>query len=680
MSADVLASVDALRDRVQEVVARRRATNPDLDDPMRGLYVTDDDVDRLLTEEGREEPGGGPLARTGGVLEQLAMRFDLSLLDIDLLLVAVAPDLEPRFERLYGYLHDDVTKRRATPGLALELLGLANHDAGARARLALDGPLVTAGLLEVEDDSRPFLSRTLRVPDRVVRHLLGDDAPDSVVLDLLDETPPRVSGSEGIARSFEAGAWLVYLRERPGTAGRAAGSTAMTGLGLGALVVDLRRMGDDAPAVARAVAREARLLGAGVVAGPIEVLADRSPAAVRAFADLSCPTVLLGRVQWEPAWSTSVAVSLDAPSPSLDERARLWLQSANGDAAAIKNGATDTFLLPPEAISRSMTAARVHAAAAGQPLEVEHVLAGARSQNAAGLERLARRIEPAIGWDSLVLPPAIRTQLDDLADRCRHREIVIDEWQMRPGGGRGRGVTALFAGDPGTGKTMAAEVIAGALGLDLYQVNLATVIDKYIGETEKNLERIFSEADGINGVILFDEADALFGKRSEVSDAHDRHANIEVAFLLQRMESFDGLAILSTNLRANLDEAFGRRLDAIIDFPMPDEALRELLWDRCLGTRLPRADDLDLGLCARSFELSGGSIRSIAVTVAYRSAATGRPVSMSDVMRATRLEYRKLGRLVHEAEFGEWSVEDVALPDGAPLASSVASPAVGPPP
>jgi SpoVK/Ycf46/Vps4 family AAA+-type ATPase len=298
---------------------------------------------------------------------------------------------------------------------------------------------------------------------------------------------------------------------------------------------------------------------------------------------------------------------------------------------------------------------------------VGHVLAGARSQNAAGLERLARRIEPAIGWDSLVLAPAIRTQLDDLASRCRHREIVIDEWQMRPGGGRGRGVTALFAGDPGTGKTMAAEVIAGALGLDLYQVNLATVVDKYIGETEKNLERIFSEADGINGVILFDEADALFGKRSEVSDAHDRHANIEVAFLLQRMESFDGLAILSTNLRANLDEAFGRRLDSIIDFPMPDEALREVLWDRCLGTRLPRADDLDLGLCARSFELSGGSIRSIVVTVAYSAAATGRAVTMADVMRATRLEYRKLGRLVHEAEFGEWSTDDRELPDRAPV-------------
>ena len=470
MSTDVLESMAALRARVQEVVTRRRATNPDLDDPMRGLYITDDDVDRLLANGAPAGASGPALAQAGGVLERLSLGFDLSLLDIDMLLVAVAPDLDPRFERLYGYLHDDVTKRRATPGLALELLGLPGHDADARARVALDGPMVRAGLLEVEDEARPFLSRGLRVPDRVVRHLLGDDIPDPVVVDLLDEVPPTVAGADGIARAFEAGAWLVYLRERPGTAGRAAGATALTALGLDALVIDLRRMGDDTRSVARIVAREARLLGAGVVAGPVEVLSERGAGAVRAFADLDCPTVLLGRAQWEPGWSTNVAVSLDAPLPPASERAQFWAQSANGDAHAIDRQATDTFLLPPEAIARSLAAARLHAAAAGKPLDVGHVLAGARSQNAAGLERLARRIEPAIGWDSLVLPPAIRTQLDDLASRCRHREIVIDEWQMRPGGGRGRGVTALFAGDPGTGKTMAAEVIAGALGLDLYQV------------------------------------------------------------------------------------------------------------------------------------------------------------------------------------------------------------------
>jgi SpoVK/Ycf46/Vps4 family AAA+-type ATPase len=231
---------------------------------------------------------------------------------------------------------------------------------------------------------------------------------------------------------------------------------------------------------------------------------------------------------------------------------------------------------------------------------------------------------------------------------------VLTEWSMRPGGGRGRGVTALFAGDSGTGKTMSAEVIAGHLGLDLYVIDLATVVDKYVGETEKNLERVFGEADGVNGVLLFDEADAIFGKRSEVRDAHDRYANIEVAYLLQRRETFDGLAILTTNLRANLDDAFTRRLDAIVDFPVPDEEHRRVLWERCLGPALPRADDVDLDFCAARFELAGGHIRSITVTAAYLAAGRGEAIGMADLMAATQREYRKLGRLLVRAEFGTW--------------------------
>jgi SpoVK/Ycf46/Vps4 family AAA+-type ATPase len=279
-------------------------------------------------------------------------------------------------------------------------------------------------------------------------------------------------------------------------------------------------------------------------------------------------------------------------------------------------------------------------------IAARHVRAGVRSQNAAALEKLARRVEPAVGWDDLVLPAPVREQLTELALRVRHREQVLGGWRLRPGGGRGRGVTALFAGDSGTGKTMSAEVVAADLGLDLYVVDLSTVVDKYVGQTEKNLERIFTEAAGVNGVLLFDEADAIFGKRSEVSDAHDRYANLESAYLLQRMESFDGVAVLTTNLRANLDEAFLRRLDVVVDFPTPDAAQRRALWDRCLGSELPRADDVDLDRCARDFELSGGGIRACAVSAGYLAAAAGGPVTMAMLLAAAQREYRKLGRLV----------------------------------
>ncbi|MGO4636582.1 ATP-binding protein, partial [Streptomyces sp. 2RAF24] len=305
-------------------------------------------------------------------------------------------------------------------------------------------------------------------------------------------------------------------------------------------------------------------------------------------------------------------------------------------------------------LRRAAGAAVRTAALDGRPVSPDDLRAAVRAQNGAGLARLARRVEPAVGWDDLVLPAATHRQLRELAVRARHRDQVLGRWGMRPGGGRGRGVIALFAGPSGTGKTMSAEVVAADLGMDLYVVDLSTVVDKYVGETEKNLERIFTEAAAVNAVLLFDEADAIFGKRAEVKDAHDRHANIESAYLLQRMESFDGIAVLTTNLRANLDEAFTRRLDVIADFPVPDAAQRLALWERCLGGRLPRADDLDLGFCADRFELAGGSIRACAVTAAYAAAAADAPLTMVQLVTAVAQEYRKLGRLVLEGEFGPY--------------------------
>jgi SpoVK/Ycf46/Vps4 family AAA+-type ATPase len=320
------------------------------------------------------------------------------------------------------------------------------------------------------------------------------------------------------------------------------------------------------------------------------------------------------------------------------------------------------YRLGADQVHRAATIAVQLALVDRRPVSPDDLRAGVRAQNGAGLERLARRITPAVGWDDLVLPAPTRRQLRELVIRARHRDRVLGQWRMRPGGGRGHGVVALFAGESGTGKTMSAEVVAADLGMDLYVVDLSGVVDKYVGETEKNLERVFTEATGVNGVLLFDEADAVFGKRTAVHDARDRYANLESAFLLQRIESFDGIAILTTNLRSNVDDAFTRRLDLVADFPLPDTTGRLALWERCLGPVLPRAGDLDLAFCAERFELAGGSIRACAVSAAYQAAEADRPVGMAEVIASVHQEYRKLGRLLLDSEFGPWLTP---LPDSA---------------
>ena len=665
--------------RVRRAVHARQRTDPAPDDPFRGLYLSDETVNRLLDAH---RPAAAPdpadaelLAATESAAEASAAHgaptrlhalgrdLGLTALDTEILLIALLPDLDERFEQFYGYLNDDVTRRRPTVGLALSLCGVPPADAGARARLGAEAPLRDHGLLLVEDAERPFLARSLRVPDRVTAHLLGDDTPAPRVADLLTPLRPAPAdiGDPGpLARSLAGGLPLAYLREDAGGAGAALAAAALHRAGRGVLGVDLARLARDPhPAEAvRVLAREARLTGAGLVPGPVDALLPDRSDVLRALTGLSAPTVLVGRAPWDAGWSTRPPLLLHAPRVEPAARAALWHAAYDGPPPP--SGAPDVtdvlapFLLTPDQIGRAARAAAQTAELDGGVLRAEHVRAGARAQNAAGLDRLARRVEPAVGWPDLVLPPDPLAQLRELAARARHRDRVLGEWGMRPGGGRGRGVTALFAGDSGTGKTMSAEVVAADLGLDLYTVDLATVVDKYVGETEKNLERIFSEAAGINGVLLFDEADAIFGKRSEVKDAHDRYANVESAYLLQRMETFDGLAVLATNLRANLDDAFTRRLDLVIDFPLPDAEHRRTLWDRCLGPALPRADDLDLDFCATSFELAGGNIRSIAVTAAYLAAAADRPVTMADLIHAVQREYQKLGRLTLASEFGPY--------------------------
>jgi SpoVK/Ycf46/Vps4 family AAA+-type ATPase len=360
-----------------------------------------------------------------------------------------------------------------------------------------------------------------------------------------------------------------------------------------------------------------------------------------------------------------LAVPFDMPDA--DGRRRIWEQTLTAHGAVLApeelDALAERFRLAPGQIREAMLTASNKAAwrlaaerhrpgpdpSPPAPTLAE-LFAASRAQTGHDLTALARKIEPIYGWDDIVLPGDPLAQLREICQRVAQRQRVMGKWGFDRKLSHGKGISALFSGPPGTGKTMAAEVIARELGLDLFKIDLAAVVSKYIGETEKNLERIFTAATDANAILFFDEADALFGKRSDVRDAHDRYANIEISYLLQRMEQYEGLAILATNLRQHIDDAFTRRLQFVVEFPFPDEADRRRIWQVCFPATAPRDPTVDFEQLARRFRLSGANISNIVLGAAYLAAANDVRIGMDHLLAATRREYQKMGKVVADAD------------------------------
>ncbi len=371
-------------------------------------------------------------------------------------------------------------------------------------------------------------------------------------------------------------------------------------------------------------------------------------------------TLLSGSEPWRLTDSSVPdVISVRLPTCDFAQRRALWQDHLSladrpprpSDLDAL----ADRFRLTPDEIDSAVTSASHCAqwraagdAALAPDLTLEDLFDAARQQSGHELAKLTRKIEPFYTWDDIVLSDDAREQLHELCQRVEYRQAVFETWGFNRKLAHGRGINTLFAGPSGTGKTMAAAIVANHLGLDLYQIDLAGVVSKYIGETEKNLDRIFTAAENANAVLFFDEADALFGKRSEVRDAHDRYANLEISYLLQKMEAYDGIAILATNLHQNLDEAFMRRLAFVINFPFPDEDNRRRIWEGIWPSETQLAPDVDLKAIARQFKLSGGNIKNVALAAAFFAAAEGRAVAHEHLLQGTRREYQKLGRVAAE--------------------------------
>jgi SpoVK/Ycf46/Vps4 family AAA+-type ATPase len=671
-------------------------------DPFRGLHISLDEVASLL----RRAPGV-PLFTAqdhvradqpdeiGQRLGWLARTYALSPFEIDAILICLAPELDLRYERLYGYLQDDVTKKRPTVDLVLNLLCVDAADRLARRRhFAADSALVRRHLLRlVADPSQvqpPLLSHYLKLDERIVDFLLGSDEIDSrlastvnlvvpdVTLDALwlpSEVRRRLVQLIDGQQTKEEGL-LLYFQGSYGVGKQSTAEALCRKLGLRLLVVDGERIlqADDLPfdMVLRLVCREADLQQAAIYwQGFDAMLTERTDgveehalrdaqrdALVQVLAHRSV-AFLAGTKIWEPAGGSRATrfVRVEFPKPAHAERLLLWQTSLNG---ASHDGVQAA--LPALAARFRFSGGQIHDATAtahnlarwrdpeNGHVAAEDLYAASRLQSSRKLNDLAQKITPRTTWDDIVLPADRMQQLQELCNQLKYRAVVYDQWGFGRKLTHGAGLSALFTGPSGTGKTMAAEIIAAELGLDLYRIDLAAVVSKYIGETEKNLERIFSAAADANAVLFFDEADALFGKRSEVRDAHDRYANIEIAYLLQRVESYEGLVILATNLRQNMDDAFVRRLQFIVDFPFPDEAHRRRIWQVHFPDETPRRADVDLGYLAQRFRLAGGNIKNIVVSAAFLAAADGGAVTMGHLLHATRREHQKMGKVLTEAE------------------------------
>ncbi|MGD9525779.1 AAA family ATPase [Pseudonocardia sp.] len=657
---------------------------------MSAYVISEAEIDALLDGPG-SAPGPPPqadamreliaLAAEAGTragarmrLLELARAFGLSGFDVDVVVACLAPELDRRYERIYGYLHDDLTRRSPNVGLVLDLLCPDEETRwAARARLSTAAPLRRHELVLLEDPPDlpgcPLSSRTARLAPRVAAFLLDDDTPDEQLRDLVEVAapggvepvlPPGPADRLAALAAEPAADLLVHLRGAPGTGRRTVAAALCAAWGSVLLAVRGGRVAaagaGELAATLRRIDREARLQGALPYWDGVDELrpAERDTV-LAALAAHPGPAFVAGSASWEPPEGIEV-VRFDVPAPGQAERLRLWaaatagLDVATDDLAALSG----RFRLSGARIRGAVATARGLARARAprtREVTVADLYAGCRLRSHRALAELAQEITPRHTWEDLVLPPDRTEQLREIVDQVRHRGTVHERWGFGALAGGG-GLTVLFAGPSGTGKTMAAGVLAATLGLDLYAVDLSSVVSKYIGETEKHLARVFDEADAGNAVLFFDEADALFGRRTQVRDAHDRYANLETSYLLQRLERHEGLVVLATNLRKNMDEAFVRRLHATVEFPVPDEADRLRIWTRIWPAAAPRDPDLDLAALARDVALPGGSIRNIVLAGAFLAAADGGVVTMEHLMRATGRELAKIGKVGVPGELG----------------------------
>lgn len=650
-----------------------------------GSVITDDEVDALLRAHGeidypassdglddaigastivRDEPGG----RFGRLREAMVLDGD----DADLILLSIAPEISAGYGKIFAYLNDNLNQAYLTVDLATRVLRTERIGRlGLQSRLMKGAPLVQNRLLLLnpEEGVETHTARRVHPSGRLLQWLLEEkELPESVGFRPIDTSgevfTPGLTGDrlEQMGKNLHQAVTLVITGSTSGSReGVAIDIAKRANRPLVRVDLDRCRQYLEQP---YELVRELRLSGALPLL--INVSEQQEDPQLRiqvqqlgaAIAKLPYPVIVGGTDR------RSVGALLGGDRPSLtiqvqrstlDERIHAWTDAMGRRGWSQEKGkdvAERFYSVGGTTIHKVLE--RASAECGGQEPTLDAMWGAARECSRPEFQGLAEHIVPRFTWDDLILSDKIKNQLQQLVNYLAEQETVFHRWGARSIRPRGYGIKALLSGGPGTGKTMAAEVIAGTLGLDLFRVDLSSVISRWVGETEKNLKEIFDAAEGGTAVLLFDEADSLFGSRGEVKQAQDRFANQEVSFLLQRLEVFEGCAILTTNLQENIDEAFLRRFGAVIEFPMPSLEQRQQLWKRALPKGAPKAENLDLDAIAKQFVLAGGSIVNSAINACIHASTERESVGMKHIVTAVAQEYIKMGKQVTAVHFGKW--------------------------
>ncbi|MFZ5352371.1 MAG: ATP-binding protein [Bacillota bacterium] len=694
-----------------QIIIEKKSQSQELFEQLKGLVLTEEEILRLLNMDAltiKSDPQIDELRERLEILESLVAKkkeatlgrgilislpyfsktLKLSYFEEKCIILCLALELDRKYEKVYGFLQDDITCKRPVVDMAMKLF-CSSREERLKARLYFQSDSkLTRFFLDKEDEEesrKPLLSKIMKLDKRVTAIILGLLETDTDMFPYMEILKPDQRLDELIIHKDIHRKICVYaeqnrISKRNGSVFYLWGNKG-SGRELQVkhycnffkkilIIADLKQISheDGYEGIIDQVFREAMFLQAVVCFASFDVLIEDEDVSYKKVSFLlkridvfDGDVFILSSKNWKikkPLENhTFTAIELGLPEGL--ERIKLWEsygRSYKFDDTVVFNNISNKFNFTPGQIKNALLNAKNLAEWERGSCEIGNaeLTKACYLQVNHKLEKKAHLIQPKYAWEDLVLPEDVKQQLRNAVNQVKYRHIVYGEWGFDKKLPYGKGLSMLFSGPPGTGKTMAAQVIANELTLEIYKIDLSQIISKYIGETEKNLNMIFTEAKHSNAILFFDETDALFGKRSEVKDSHDKYANIETAYLLQRMEEYDGISIMATNYLQNIDEAFMRRINYIIKFPFPDAKYRELLWRSMYTKETPLSKDIDFKYLGEKFLIAGGNIKNIVLASAFLAAENGEAVSMKHIVNAAKYELEKSGKILLKEDIGEY--------------------------